>query len=101
MPLSERADFLDIDHIYAAFLVRPENKDIFHWLIFKGPTWDELKKQDVRLCLNSISANVADDGFTGVRRGTRDRLALKATKLLSAWLLTGGAVSDIARYLNS
>jgi len=48
-PLSERADFVDIDHIHVAFLVRPENKDVFHWLIFKGPTWDELKKQDISI----------------------------------------------------
>ena len=47
VPLSDRAGFVDIDHIHIAFLVRPENKDVFHWLIFKGPTWDELKMQDI------------------------------------------------------
>jgi len=47
--LSERADFVDIDHVHVAFLVRPENKDVFHWLIFKGPTWDELEAQNIDL----------------------------------------------------
>lgn len=45
--LSERTDFVDIDHIHIAFLVRPEDKDVCHWLIFKGPTWDELERQDI------------------------------------------------------
>ena len=47
VPLSERADFVAIDHVHVAFLVRPEDKDVFHWLIFKGPTWDELEAQNI------------------------------------------------------
>jgi len=46
--LTQQADFVDVSRAHVAFLVRPEDGDVCHWLILKGPTWTELKSQKVR-----------------------------------------------------